>query len=126
MFDFRQERLDEIYSAKAEAHRLNLLQEERLNSIGRPGVVPPGASCYRRIGPFDQHSLPAGLLREHRLKEDVWGVVTMLSGSIQFIWDDAAGGAVELATPDSLVIPPDAPHHVAATGPFVLEIEFYR
>lgn len=95
-------------------------------AVGRPGVLPPGAVCYRRIGPFDQHSLPAGLLREHQLKEDVWGVVTMLAGSIGFTWDDARGGTIDFRAPESLTIPPAVPHHVTATGPFTLEIEFYR
>ena len=99
---------------------------QRQEMSGRPNVLPPGAIRYRRIGPFDQQSLPAGLLREHRLKDNVWGVVTMLSGSIDFVWDDKFGGETELAAPDCLIIPPAVAHHVAKRGDFMLHIEFYR
>ena len=99
---------------------------EQLGMTGRPGVLPPGAACYRRIGPFDRQNLPSGLLHEHQLKEGVWGVVTLVSGSMHFIWDDVDGGELVISAPDSLVIPPETPHHVAANGDFSLEIEFYR
>jgi tellurite resistance-related uncharacterized protein len=94
--------------------------------MARPATLPDEVVCYRRVGPFDKNSLPAGLLREHRLKPGVWGVVTMVSGTIGFTWDDPDGGSIEVVAPDSLVIPPDVPHHVDATGPFVLEIGFFR
>ncbi len=94
--------------------------------IQRPDTLPADAAGYRHLGPFDQDSLPAGLLREHRLKEDVWGVLTMLDGVIGFCWDDAEGGGVELAAPASLIIPPTIAHHLEVRGPFALAIEFHR
>jgi len=92
----------------------------------RADRLPADATCYRRIGPFDQDSLPAGLLREHQLKEDVWGLLTMVDGIIGFTWDDAEGGTIQLAAPDSMVIPPAVLHHVEMRGPFTLTIEFHR
>ena len=92
----------------------------------RPDTLPADAASYRRIGPFDQDSLPAGLLREHQLKEDVWGVLTLLEGEIGFSWDDAEGGESELVAPASIVIPPTVPHHVEMRGPFTLTLEFHR
>jgi tellurite resistance-related uncharacterized protein len=92
----------------------------------RTNALPAGVTCYRQLGPFDEESLPAGLLREHRLKQDVWGVLTMLDGTIGFRWDDAEGGKVELAAPASMVIPPTVPHHLHVSGPFALTIEFHR
>lgn len=88
--------------------------------------LPVGAICYWRSGLFDQHSLPAGLTREHRLKEGTWGVLTLLTGAIRFNWGDSEGGAVELSAPAKMVIPPTVPHHVNVRGPFTLEIEFFR
>ena len=89
--------------------------------------LPPGATTYRTIGPFDGDSLPKGLLREHRLKELTWGRLRVLSDEIRFVWDDGGG------TPDSfiarantiVVIPPTVPHHLELLGPNVLvEIDF--
>ena len=92
----------------------------------RAEKLPADATCYRRIGPFDEASFPAGLLGEHRLKEDVWGVLTLVDGAIGFAWDDAEGGEIELVAPASLVIPPTVPHHLTVGGPFSLTIEFHR
>jgi tellurite resistance-related uncharacterized protein len=89
-------------------------------------ALPSDAACYRQIGPFNQDSLPAGLLAEHRLKEGVWGVLTVLDGAIGFSWDDADGGKVEIAAPASIVIPPTVPHHIDIRGPFILRIGFHR
>ena len=89
-------------------------------------ALPAGAACYKRIGPFDEDSLPAGLLREHRLKDDVWGVLTIVDGAIGLAWDDAEGGEIELAARSKLVIPPAVPHHLTVRGPFSLTIEFHR
>ncbi|HEU4497815.1 MAG TPA: DUF1971 domain-containing protein [Sphingomicrobium sp.] len=94
--------------------------------IGRAEMLPADAVSYRRIGPFDEHSLPSGLLREHQLKEDVWAVLTMVDGTIGFAWDDDDGGEVDLTAPATLVIPPSVPHHVDLRGPFTLTIEFHR
>jgi len=88
--------------------------------------LPADAVSYRRIGPFDEHSLPAGLLREHQLKDDVWGVLTLFDGKISFTWDDDHGGSVDLAAPASMIIPPAVPHHVEVRGPFTLTIDFHR
>ena len=92
----------------------------------RASELPVGATCYWRSGLLDERSLPAGLQREHRLKEGTWGVLTLLSGSTGFTWDDDEGGTVELSAPARMIIPPTVPHHVDVRGPFTLEIEFHR
>lgn len=92
----------------------------------RASDLPVGAICYWRSGLLDQHNLPAGLMREHRLKEGTWGVLNLRSGAIEFAWDDERGGKVELSAPARMVVPPAVPHHVDVRGPFTLEIEFHR
>jgi tellurite resistance-related uncharacterized protein len=92
----------------------------------RAKELPVDSIRYWQSGQFDQRSLPAGLTREHRLKEGTWGLLTLMSGTIDFSWDDSQGGTVLLSAPARMVIPPTVPHHVAGSGPFTLEIEFYR
>lgn len=92
----------------------------------RAKELPVDSTRYWQSGEFDQRSLPAGLTREHRLKEGTWGLLTLLSGTIGFNWDDSEGGRVKLTAPARIVIPPTVPHHVNVGGPFTLEIEFYR
>ena len=101
-----------------------MMPQQRADGL-RPTSLPAELSCYRRIGPFDETSLPKGLLREHRLKEGAWAVVTVLAGSIDFAWDDRQGGIGALSAPDSVVVPPAIPHHIDISGPFSLQIEFY-
>ncbi len=48
-------------------------------------------------------------------------MLTLLSGTIGFNWDDAEGGESELVAPASIVIPPTVPHHVEMRGPFTLD-----
>ena len=90
------------------------------------GALPPGTEPYRTIGPFDARSLPQGLRREHQLKDGTWGLLVLSAGSLRFVWDDAAGGADDLAAPASLVVPPQVLHHVEGDGPFDLTIAFHR
>lgn len=90
------------------------------------GELPGGSAVYRRIGPFDAQTLPAGLRAEHRLKEGTWGLLDLTEGQLRFVWDDEEGGANELSAPMSLVVPPQALHHVEGDGPFALTIAFLR
>ena len=88
---------------------------------------PSGLSAYRKIGPFDAESLPAGLLREHRLKEGTWANLTVLEGEIGFVWDDpeSDGAVTVLAAGDCVYVPPLILHHLEVReGTFRLEIEF--
>lgn len=92
----------------------------------RPDRLPIGAVCYRTVGPFDLDSLPDGLRKEHRLKTDVWGLLTLSQGSITFVWDDERGGEETLHAPAIFLVPPEVPHHLRVSGPFLLTIGFHR
>ena len=92
----------------------------------RPATLPAGAEAYRTIGPFDAGSLPQGLRAEHSLKQGTWGLVELTEGTLRFVWDDEQGGVDEASAPATLVVPPQAMHHVEGEGPFTLTITFYR
>lgn len=94
--------------------------------IAPRGSLPAEVKPYRTIGPFDAQSLPKGLRGEHNLKEGTWGLLQLAEGSLRFVWDDEAGGAVDLVAPASLVVPPQVLHHVEGHGPFALRITFHR
>ncbi len=89
--------------------------------------MPERAECYRRIGPFDRASLPAGLLAEHRLKAGVWALVSLEQGEVSFVWDDGRDSPVQhLRAGDSLVVPPEVLHHLEFEGDFKIGIAFHR
>jgi len=89
--------------------------------------LPAGAACYRQIGPFDAESLPAGLRAEHRLKPGVWALLSVTAGELKFVWDDGRPDpALGLCAGDTVVVPPEVPHHVEAAGDFIIGIAFHR
>jgi len=87
-------------------------------------ILPEGLACYRRIGPFTEETIPAGLLKEHRLKEGTWGRLLLRQGSLTMVWDDGSGERERLVAPAELHVAPQRPHHVELDGPLELEIEF--
>ncbi len=94
--------------------------------MSRP-ALPEGVASYRRIGPFDAQTLPAGLRAEHRLKPDVWALLSVRRGSLRFVWDDGRADSVEtLVAGDEIAVPPEVLHHVEADGDFEIEIDFHR
>ncbi len=86
--------------------------------------MPADARIYRSIGPFDNQSIPKGLLAEHRLKPDVWARLELDEGTVTFVWDDSAGGLEKLTAPTQLIVPPEVPHHLEADSAFRLSIHF--
>lgn len=44
--------------------------------------LPEGLTPYKRTPVFDQDSLPSALLRDHRTKPGVWGVIQVLDRSL--------------------------------------------
>jgi tellurite resistance-related uncharacterized protein len=93
--------------------------------VERGPALPADAHRYREIGPFQAEAVPAGLFRLHRLKAGAWGIVTIHSGGIRFVWDDAEGGVRNLVAADSILVPPEVPHHLERTGPVELSVSFW-
>jgi tellurite resistance-related uncharacterized protein len=87
--------------------------------------LPAGLVVLGRGGPWDQDSLPAGLLRAHRTAEGRWGRLRVLDGSVDFQFEAQGAPLVHLAAPSTQAIPPGAPHHLVVTGPVRLELEFW-
>lgn len=88
-------------------------------------MLPEGFVQLRKIGPFDQTTLPQGLLAEHRLKPQRWGRLNLIEGSVTLAWDDGSGRANILQGPAEAVIPPEVPHHLEFEEDFLLEITFF-
>ena len=74
-----------------------------------------------RFGPGE---IPAGLLREHRLKPDVSGRIHVREGRLVFV--DHEGQRTQLAQGESHAILPDTPHHLEEAETASVEIQFFR
>lgn len=87
--------------------------------------LPAGVEPYRRTPEFDEATVPAGLLRDHRTAAGVWGTIRVLSGRLRYLVPDR-GIDAEL-TPDRVgVIEPEVPHRVEPVGPVRFFVEFHR
>lgn len=86
-------------------------------------TLPTHVAAYKRTPRFTQDTIPAGLLRDHRTKENVWALIHVESGKLQYTICDAE---VHLLTPDHPgVVEPGVAHHVTPLGKVAFFVEFY-
>ena len=98
-----------------------------LMSSVQPYTLPANAASYRTLGPWTADEIPAGLKGQHQLKAGSWAVIKILSGRIDFAWDDGnTGPTTTLETGMKLTVPPLVPHHLVVTGPVEVALSFYR
>ena len=87
--------------------------------------LPDGLELVRVTAEYDETTVPAGLLRAHRVASKVWGRLRVRGGPLRFVFEDDAA-PTHLVTGESQVIPPDRPHHVEVIGPVRFVVEFHR
>ncbi len=75
---------------------------------------------------FGAETVPAGLLRAHRLAAGTWGRLRVAAGTVNFAWEEGAEPAVALGAGDSVLIPPSTPHPVEPGADARFRVEFYR
>jgi tellurite resistance-related uncharacterized protein len=78
--------------------------------------LPSDLVVTRTAGPFDEETLPAGLRRNHRVAEGVWGLLRVLSGCAHFTMQTETPIQRDLRSGDSQPIPPGVFHAVALTA----------
>ena len=79
--------------------------------------LPAGLQVLRSSGPFDEHTVPSGLLRDHLVPAKTWGCLHVLEGSLRFSMATDPSIDRLLHAGDSQPIPPQVPHAVAVDGP---------
>jgi tellurite resistance-related uncharacterized protein len=87
--------------------------------------LPAGLVAYRCTPVFDQNTIPAGLLREHRTASGVWGLITVVEGRLRFRTLRPVNETV-LVPGKPAAVAPEQPHDVAPDGPVRFFVEFYR
>lgn len=90
-------------------------------------VLPADAAPYRTLGPWTADEIPAGLTGQHQLKAGSWAIIKILSGQIDFVWDDNGDApAISLDAGMQLTVPPLIPHHLVLSGAVEIALTFYR
>jgi tellurite resistance-related uncharacterized protein len=93
--------------------------------VTEPPQLPPGLVAYRRTPLFDEKTIPAGLLREHRTRAGTWGVITVAEGCLRLRLLDPPSDMM-LSPGNPGIVAPEQPHEVAPDGPVKFFVEFYR
>lgn len=87
--------------------------------------LPADLAPYRRTPVFDENSVPSGLLKDHKTKAGVWGVIEVTSGRLRYTIP-SQGEVVELHAGLKGIVEPDVLHHVTPLGPVEFRVEFWR
>jgi len=91
-----------------------------------PETLPEDLELVRTTPVFDEHSVPAGLLRAHQVAEGVWGRLVVHEGGLVFVFEDVADEPRPVSAGGHVVIPPARPHHLVVDGPVRFVVEFHR
>ena len=88
--------------------------------------LPDQVELVRTTDVFDNDSVPAGLLRAHRVAEGVWGRLVVHTGRVSFVFEDQAEHPIGVGPGEHVVIPPSRPHHLELGESATFAVEFYR
>jgi tellurite resistance-related uncharacterized protein len=90
-----------------------------------PGL-PLGVEYVRTTDVFDNATVPAGLLRAHRIADGIWGRLVVHTGTVTFVFDDEPDQPIAVSAGASVAIPPGRQHHLEPNEPATFAIEFHR
>jgi len=89
-------------------------------------VLPEGLVLTRTTDVFDNDTVPAGLLRAHRVADGVWGRLVVSQGAVGFVFEDEPDDVALIEAGGHVVIPPGLRHHVELVEPCAFVVEFHR
>ncbi len=88
-------------------------------------TLPATVRPYRRTPEFTESTIPDGLLRDHRTKPGVWGVIHVLEGALEYQIVEPEPEQHVLTPQHPGIIEPAMRHAVRATGPVRFYVEFH-
>lgn len=93
--------------------------------MNRP-QLPEGLEHVRTTDVFDQVTVPAGLLRAHRVADGVWGNLVVHTGTVTLVFDDEPDRPIAVSAGNTVAIPPARQHHLELARPATFAVEFHR
>ncbi len=95
-------------------------------SDGAAPEIPDGFVLARTTEVFGAETVPAGLLRAHRVADGIWARLVVHAGRVRFVFEDAPDEAVVVKAGGAVVIPPARLHRVEPSGSARFAVEFHR
>jgi len=81
---------------------------------------------YKSTPAFDQHSVPAGLLKAHQTKAGTWAKIVIVSGKLSYRILEPECEEWVLSSENHGVVEPSILHEVAPLGEVQFYLDFYR
>lgn len=86
--------------------------------------LPDHVQQYSASPVFTEETVPKGLLKDHNTKSDVWGLICMDEGEMEYVIE---GKETHILSPDNKgVIEPEVLHHIKPMGKVSFYVEFYK
>ncbi len=86
--------------------------------------LPLGAQVYKSTPVFTEATVPKGLLKDHRTKDQTWARIEVLEGKLRY--EIAGEGSWILSPGFEGSVAPGAAHSVAPLGPVRFQVHFLR
>jgi tellurite resistance-related uncharacterized protein len=87
--------------------------------------LPASVRLERTTPTFTADTVPAGLLRAHRIAPEVWGRLRVEEGTVTFVLE-SSGESRRVGAGETQVIEPDTLHHVVLEPDAAFVVEFHR
>jgi tellurite methyltransferase len=110
-----------VLTAEGRASRLHMGLSCRLCERAE---LPSTASTVRTSPIWDEHTMPAGLRRRHRLGERIWGLLVVHEGGLRCALRTQVPINVVLTPARTQALPPGVDHEVTPQGHVRFSIEF--
>lgn len=88
--------------------------------------LPEGANKIGSTPTMTEETVVPGILKKHLAPRGRFGYLVVEEGTLQFIWEDDAGKALDADPEHPIVIYPERFHHVKITGKVRFRVEFYE
>lgn len=89
-------------------------------------TLPDSVASYKKTPEFTEASVPAGLLKAHQTKVDVWGKIVVLAGELEYTINEPVKEVILLNEHTHGVVEPQILHQVKPLGAVRFYVEFYR
>lgn len=88
-------------------------------------TIPESCKPYKKTPVFTEETIPQAILNDHATKAGVWGLLTVLDGSLEYVVPSTSYR--QTVTQDTkAVIEPEVLHHVKPLGRVRFFVEFWR
>tara|TARA_R110002111_G_scaffold109732_5_gene168915 strand:+ start:116 stop:391 length:276 start_codon:yes stop_codon:yes gene_type:complete len=89
-------------------------------------ALPNNVTAYKRTPEFDELSVPAGLLKAHQTKEQVWAKIIVYEGELQYTINEPITEVNILNKANAGIVEPTVLHEIKPLGSVRFVVEFYR